>query len=121
MKFHLTEHVDKHEHEVKNSIFVSRDSVVQKKAFLDAFRYTSVPDFCDFSPEAELLWDHLVLLVKIMRANPGVTIKDLMWHTNLSARDIRSGLRLLVTLGAEIELVCKKWQAVKDGGYILHN
>lgn len=107
--------------EIKNTLVISRDRAVQSKEFSDLFQNKDGSDFYEFSKKSHQLWIHLCFLVSIIRIKPGATMCELEAKMHLSRSEIRHCLRLILSLGGEIEVKCEEWQDPAEGRFFLHN
>jgi len=113
----MSDEMKRHEDALRSLVGSSRDRANQVEEFKSMF-WDEEGLSSDFDPKIRILWDRLATTAKILRGCEGITFEGLQHETQLSPSELRQAIRVLITLGAELELTK---MTNGDYCYILHN
>jgi hypothetical protein len=108
------------ENEIIRTALIRRCPSIQSNRFKDLFQGINDWEIGELRGQANQLWEHLILLILIIRRRPGASIKELSATMSLSPRQIRNCLKLVINLGGEVELICGVGQRANEGRFLLH-
>lgn len=106
---------------VKSAVQVSRDQSLDKKWSNVLFSRSVKDIISNESPDAQALWRDLRAVVRVMRLGRGLYIHELAKLTSLSPRRVRQCIRLIITFGGVVEVICDDWEPANEGRFLLHN
>lgn len=106
---------------VKSAVEISRDQSVDKKWSKVLFNPCVKDIISNESRDAQALWHDLRAIVRVMRLGRSLYIHELAKLTSLSPGRIRQCIRLIITFGGVVEVICDDWEPGNEGRFLLHN
>lgn len=109
------------ENYLKTVVVKSRDRALIRQEFKRLFSQQS-QDLMENEPApSKELWGNLQTVVMLMRRKGGASLHEITKFTGLPPTNVRQCIRLVITFGGDVEVVCKDWEGANEGRFQLHN
>ncbi len=109
----------KYEEKIESVGVTSTDRALRAEDFKWLFLSLDEPDISEFDPIARMLWERLYMVTNLLRGSDGLSFDQILEATGLLPSEAKQCVRILINLGAEIEI--KASGDLKVQLFVLHN